>query len=533
MQNKNLIDKYFLLTVGLSVFAVAPLFYPGWMQTHTGFLPLWDIAALKADFLNWHWFPAYVEFDPWRSGGLLPYYLAAALPVSPLMALKLLCGAAILGGSAGLYLWLKSWLGPHGSTVAALAYTYAPFTIGTLTVRGAWIESLFWGFLPWALLGATFLVANPRLPFIVIAVVFWAGLGLLNWGLAFWAYLILIFMQIGFHRPQAKPPLASALGGLILAAGLHALKGENPGAAIFPANPADHLLYPSQLISPFWGFGISQPGWNDGLSLSLGLAAIGLTLLTLAIWRNGADKRPWFFITVTLAAVLLTLPPLGLLWNLPGLNRTVAYPWQLLGFAALTLGVLSGIGFWLKAEMRRLPIFGAVIGIILLAMYPNLEPNFIPAKAILAEPNTVYGDNQLILLDHEFAVENPAEGTDLNPVEPFLPLTEGESPSAGEALYLQVRWQAITQPAANYKIFAHLVDAAGRIITQVDVEPVAGERPTSGWIPGEIIADQYAFILPDGTPAPAQVWLGMYDPDTLQRLPASADGEGRAKLNVQ
>lgn len=526
------LDGFLLLTLGLSIFAVAPLFYPGYFQTHSGFLPLWDIAALKTNPLNPAWFPAFTAFDPWRSDGLWPYHLAAVLPLSPLAALKLLAGAGLLGGSAGLYLWLKSWLGPHGATVAALAYTYAPFTLATLYVRGAWVETLFWGFLPWALLAATFLVANPRPPFILIAIGFWAGLGLLNWGLGFWAYLILVFMQLGFHRPQARAPLASALGGLLIAGGWRALRGSHPGAAIFPASLADHLLYPAQLISPFWGFGSSRPGWADGMSFSLGLAALGLTLLTITLWRNGADKRPWFFITVTGAVVLLVLPPLGRLWNLPGLSNTLGYPWQLLGFAALMLAVLSGVAFWLKAELQQWPVFGAIIGLVLLAMYPHLEPRFI-TPPIPAQPEAVFAENQLFLLSHAFVVPNPAPAADLAPEEPYLPLATAGALKPGDTLILQVAWQAVTPPVANYKIFAHLVDSAGKIITQVDVEPLNGEHPTTGWEAGEIIADQYTFTLPDGSSAPAQVWLGLYQPDTLQRLPVSGDSEGRVIINVR
>ena len=153
-------DKYLWLTLGLSIFAVAPLFYPGYFQTHSGFIPLWSVADLKENIFNFAWRPVLIPFDPWRSGGLLPYYLAALLPLPALTAVKAVSFIGILAGSSGLYLWLKSWIGAQGASIAALVYTYAPFTITALYVRGAWSEAFFWGALPWALLAATFLVGT-------------------------------------------------------------------------------------------------------------------------------------------------------------------------------------------------------------------------------------------------------------------------------------------------------------------------------------------------------------------------------------
>lgn len=312
-----LIDSYFLLTISLAIFAIAPLFYPGYFQTHSGYTPLWSINRLREGVTDLSRLPFLVPFNPWRSGGLLPYYLAAILPLSSLTALKLVSGLGILAGCSGLYLWLKSWLGSQGACVAALVYTYAPFTIATLYVRGAWSEAFFWGLLPWALLAATYLVARPAISLMVIALTFWLALGLSQLGLSVWAYLFLIIMLLIFHRPQALRPLIGAGGGLILALWLTLprLNGELQPA---PFNFAAHLVYPAQLLSSFWGYGLSRAGWDDGLSLSLGLAALGLSILTFIIWRGGPDRRPWFFAGIAIFATIISTPLGGPIWRTPG-----------------------------------------------------------------------------------------------------------------------------------------------------------------------------------------------------------------------
>ena len=143
---------YFVLSLTLSIFAVAPLFYPGYMQTHTGFVPLWNVADLRVNLGNWPWLPHLAtSFDPLRGDGLCPYYLAAILPLNPVAAIKVVVGLGWLLGNAGMFLWLKHWLGRPGALVAALVYTYLPYQLATVYVRGAWGEAFFWGMLPWTM----------------------------------------------------------------------------------------------------------------------------------------------------------------------------------------------------------------------------------------------------------------------------------------------------------------------------------------------------------------------------------------------
>ncbi len=532
MTEKQPTLPYLLLTLALSIFAVAPLTYPGYFQTHAGFTALWAVDSLRENLFNLRWTPPLTGFDALRSGGLLPYYLAAMLPLPALTALKTVSAVGVLAGAGGLYLWLKSWLGAKGATVAALAYTYAPFLTATLLVRGAFGESFFWGVLPWALLAATYLVASPTLPVMAIVIVFWAALGLSHLGLSVWAWVMLIAMQVGFHRPQSRPPIAMSAIGLAVAAIItapHALASAAPNLPV----PADHLVYPAQLLSPFWGFGVSVPGWQDGLTFSLGFAAIALALVSIFIWKNGKDPRPWFFIGTATAAIVLMLPWMRRLWQLPAVRNSLAYPWQLLGFAALALAVLAGVSFWLEPQMNRMPFFAAALLVVLIPAYPRLEPKFITIP-IPAVPEAIFGGNTLLLIDHQFEVQNPVKQTDnLHPVEPFIPLKDAAPLQPGDTFYLTVHWQAVNPPQKSLKIFGHLVDSAGNIITQVDVLPQTGERPTESWLPGELISDRYTFTLPIDTPAPAQVWLGFYDGDTLERLSVAGDDNGRAKLLVQ
>ncbi|MEO7911391.1 MAG: glycosyltransferase family 39 protein [Roseiflexaceae bacterium] len=82
-------------------------------------------------------------------------------------------------------------------------------------------------------------------------------------------------------------------------------------------------------------------------------------------------------------------------------------------------------------------------------------------------------------------------------------------------------WDVRGRPNADYQVFVHVIDSAGRTVAQIDVAPGGGAAPpTSAWEPGQQIAVPLPLPLPDALPAGAyQVTLGMYDLQNGQRLP--------------
>ncbi|MEN6478008.1 MAG: glycosyltransferase family 39 protein [Anaerolineales bacterium] len=91
---------------------------------------------------------------------------------------------------------------------------------------------------------------------------------------------------------------------------------------------------------------------------------------------------------------------------------------------------------------------------------------------------------------------------------------------AGDTLTLGLHWQAQTAIAADYKVFIHVVDEANQIVAQDDSMPQGNTRATTTWHVGEVVLDEHSIALPDGLPAGRyQVYLGMYELATMQRLP--------------
>lgn len=543
--------SYLILAVVLPIFAIAPLFYPGYIQTHAGFVPLWNIADLRAniDYLGWK--PPYiVEASFIQHDGILPYYLAALLPFSSVTTVKVVIGIGWLLGSIGMFLWLKSWLGSAGALVSALVYTYLPYQIAAVYVRGAWHESLFWGLLPWVILTTTYLVTHPNWKLVPIAAGGWLVIGSTQLGLTMWAMILVILLLLVVHPHQAFLPCLSII------AGMATLLLFRPIELAITPDFTEHLLYPFQLFSAKWGYGASRPGWEDGLSFQLGMVAIGLTIVAVALWQNhaqskdcavkrGADRRLIFFLSGALVFAILPLNFMEFLWHMPIFGDlmmdTLAYPWQLLGFSGLCLSVLAGTGtVWQDEPLSQLPILAAIIILVILSSHSYLEPQFIKANEIPSAPTGVWENNQLLLLTPQFEVVTSGNTAGLYHQQDIsIPLAIYGTLQPNDILLVKLNWQPLKIFTKDWKLFIHLVDSNDNVIAQFDGYPQFDAKPeqpyrTSKWIPGEIITDAYPLRMPADLPTDSyRVFIGLYDETTFARLPVATDSNGKVILNVE
>ncbi len=94
-----------------------------------------------------------------------------------------------------------------------------------------------------------------------------------------------------------------------------------------------------------------------------------------------------------------------------------------------------------------------------------------------------------------------------------------ERAAPGGELYLRLFWKCRAPMTTSYKVFVHLLDAHDEIRGQQDSVPGNWTLPTTGWVAGEYIVDDYA--MPIDADAPAgdyRVAVGMYDAETGTRL---------------
>jgi len=90
----------------------------------------------------------------------------------------------------------------------------------------------------------------------------------------------------------------------------------------------------------------------------------------------------------------------------------------------------------------------------------------------------------------------------------------------GGSLHLTLYWQALAQMDTSYTVFTHLVDEEDRIWGQKDGVPGNWTLPTTSWIEGEYIEDEYEIPIKEDAPlGDYLIEIGMYDASTSVRLP--------------
>jgi hypothetical protein len=88
---------------------------------------------------------------------------------------------------------------------------------------------------------------------------------------------------------------------------------------------------------------------------------------------------------------------------------------------------------------------------------------------------------------------------------------------------LNLYWRSLRPATSSYTVFVHAVGPDQVIRGQWDSVPAQGSAPTSGWLPGQVIEDHYDVPLAkDAPPWKYDIFVGMYDALTGQRLPASS-----------
>jgi uncharacterized membrane protein len=103
--------------------------------------------------------------------------------------------------------------------------------------------------------------------------------------------------------------------------------------------------------------------------------------------------------------------------------------------------------------------------------------------------------------------------------------------TSGSALPILLEWTAERPPQRDLTVFIHLLAPDGRLVAQSDATPTwLTPAPSSQWPAGQSLLDQHTVLLPaDLPPGSYTLALGLYDSDTLDRLPLP-DGQDSLSL---
>ncbi len=537
------LDLNLILLFLLTVFAFAPLTYPGFFQSHSGFLPIYNLYDLEIHLGDFSWAPTVGRwYDFFRSEGVLPYYVAGLfrwLGASGAEAIRWSYGLSFVLSAWAMYGWAKRLWGGRAALIAAVVYTYLPYHLAVVYVRGALAEA--WAFVGFPLFLLTLHNLNSgkaggnRYRQAAALALLCVVLFLTQVGLTLWLILLAVAWVLVGQPGRASVgkigwPLLALAAGLVL--GFLALVPiiVQHGFSLAPSvDFYQHFVYPFQLFSAAWGYGASVEGWQDTLPLQLGLVPVGLTIISVVLTARSPIsirlRRTLLFWQVTaLVLVALTLSPTALLWRITGLSHLLGYPWQLLSLIGLATSLLAGSIVALDERLAAFPLRAGMVALAVLASYGYLSPRFFDFGVDftpLAEHSHVYdmepvglpvavlGDNQIALVDYR--IEGPLRH--------------------GATVRLNVLWQALRPLDEDYTVFVHVVDGEGTIWGQRDTEPQEGEYPTTEWGLGEIVQDRYELQIDVAGPREGyQLVVGMYVSKTGERLKLP-DGTTEAVLS--
>jgi hypothetical protein len=176
-----------------------------------------------------------------------------------------------------------------------------------------------------------------------------------------------------------------------------------------------------------------------------------------------------------------------------------------------------------------------------LGFYPDKNPQFSLPLLVDDQPS---GRNSILI--GPLKVGGPPAGVTTKTATPQRPLdhlfgdqiallgfdlereTGQPTDSTGQGISLTLFWQAETRPQAAYTVFIHLLDSEEQVVAQADGPPAGGTYPTQLWEAGEIIVDER--LLPDLSPGHYTLRLGLYQPDSGERLPVAGSPDRAVTL---
>jgi hypothetical protein len=419
--------------------AMLPLAAPGYFfKAHDGshsvsYLVEFDQAI--RDGLIWPiWGPDYAVgfgYPVWLVYAPLAYFVAEffhLLGFGLTVAVKFTWAFGFLLGAAGTYRLARRWWGPAAGLIAALVYTYAPYHLVQIYVRGALAEFLALAWFPWVLLAFVELWDDPRPRRVA-----WAGLALgalmLTHSQAPVMYVPFLACFVLFKTLTFRPPVGSrsvrarlkpllwsgvafVLGGLLGAIFMVPLLLERHFIADLSwlhdtYYYGRHFVFPSQFLSAFWGFGYSVDGAADGMSFQLGLMQVlGAAVGALAVFSRssrGGRRMPHrldalFLVMLSATTIFLMTPAAKLIWDALPLVNLMQFPWRLLALTTVTLALLAGAGAsWLEesaiddnfgseaeaeSESTRSisPYVYVAALVIMLASFSYTQPELVPIR---------------------------------------------------------------------------------------------------------------------------------------------------------
>lgn len=403
------LDSQFYILLGLSVFAWAPLLHPAYFfQAHDARHSIFYLVefdqTLRDGFLWPRWSPdfafgyGYPLFNLYAPLAIYAAELIHLLGVNMVWSVKTIYILATIGAGAGMYGFVRRLFGANAALVAGLAYMFAPFHLVEIFVRSAYAEYVSLAILPLVLWAFTELVAAPSFRRMALAGASYGVLALTHHSTFFTFSPFLVLYILALAAGKAKLNLHEWRRQLGFNAGAGALGMALAGIYIIPVlleqqyikveqwtsgsyNFAQHFVYFSQFLSPFWGYGYAGPGPIDFMPYQIGIVIFGLMMVAAVALvafspQMGHRGTMVIFLVATLFSIWLMSPLGEPMWRALPIAALVQFPWRLLIITMLAASVVIGGGI-AALKLDGAPLLMVAL-VAVLGSYQYAQPQYTP-----------------------------------------------------------------------------------------------------------------------------------------------------------
>jgi hypothetical protein len=394
-----------LLVAGGLVFLALPVSIPLFSHSvlwgHDGFVYFPRLVEVHQNLIHGNLLPRWAP-DLGRGFGQplflfhppMIYYLGELwhlLGADVVTAMNLACVVVVLASAAATFLLGRLYFGNAGGWLAAAAFLYAPYFAVELYVRSAMEEFAAFPFFALALYGFGAYARDRRRKHWLIGIAAYAAILLCHFPAALlFTPLLVAFLVFTSWMERSWTVLWRQGAGFLLALGLSAFVWLPALAARQYASMQravegtgryfNHFVYLHQLFYSPWGYGLSVPGPDDGMSFAVGWSQLLLAILA-GVWiyrrpQLGDRRQLRFFGYAAAILCLLMLQDALWFWQQFPFLQNVQLPWRLLGPVALCLALLvAPLGQLLAATPRwRRAGMTAAMALLIVPNLSHLHP---------------------------------------------------------------------------------------------------------------------------------------------------------------
>lgn len=403
-----------LIIAVLLIFALLPLFHPGFFPMHDD-EQIGRLYDLHKDVVNGQIPPRLAQdlgfgFDYPLFNFYPPfvYYIGEIFHImgfSYITSTKLMIGLGFLLAGFFMYLFTKEFSGRIGGIVSAIAYSYAPYHSVDVYVRGAMPEFWSFVFIPAIFWSIYQLAKTQKNIYIFISGIFVACLILTHDLVAMMSsfflgsFFLYLIAQTKKKKEVGIKISVSIVLGLILTAYFWIpayFEKQYTMVNLLTDELADyhlHFVYLNQFFTSPWGYGGSVYGLNDGLSFQVGqtqllFVAISILVSLLFLWKKRKDYSiGLLFFCMFAFSLFIQTQHSQFIWDKIQPFSYIQFPWRFLLFSDFTVAFLISYMFGFFKNKRS--EFILAVGMIIVMIFMNKD-FFKPERYLSAVTDASY-----------------------------------------------------------------------------------------------------------------------------------------------